>query len=87
MKGRKGYNEKGQDMKKKIASISILALLLLATATPLTAIAASYVPAIFYHQENISETVMKVGQTVYLFHSGTEDVNKTIQVNDILTVY
>ncbi len=74
-------------MKKKIAGISILTLLLLAAMNPLTTFAASYLPAFFYHQNDIAETVIKVGQTAYLFHSGTEDVKKTIHVNDILIVY
>jgi len=34
-----------------------------------------------------NEAVMTVGKKVYLFHSGTEDVKKTINVNDILVVY
>ncbi|HEX8961156.1 MAG TPA: hypothetical protein VF775_06260 [Geobacteraceae bacterium] len=34
-----------------------------------------------------SEAAMSVGAKVYLFHSGTEDVKKSIHVNDILTVY
>jgi hypothetical protein len=72
-------------MKRKIASTIIV--ILLAAANPLTVVAASYLPAALYHKEHITETVMKVGQTVYLFHSGTEDIRNTIQVNDILTVY
>jgi hypothetical protein len=74
-------------MKKKIANISILILLLSAAVNPLTAFAASYLPAFFYHQNEITETVMRVGQIAYLFHSGTEDVKKIIHDNDILIVY
>jgi hypothetical protein len=74
-------------MRKKIVSISILVLLLLAAMNPLTAFATSYLPAFFYHQNEITETVMKVGQIAYLFHSGTEDVKKTIHDKDILIVY
>jgi len=74
-------------MKRKITGITVLVLIFLAAMDPLTALAASYLPASFYHQNEITETVMKVGQTAYLFHSGTEDVKKTIHVNDILTVY
>jgi hypothetical protein len=33
------------------------------------------------------EAVMKVGTKIYLFHNGTEEVRKTINVNDVLTVY
>jgi len=33
------------------------------------------------------EDVMKVGARVHMFHSGTEDVKKAININDVLTVY
>ena len=33
------------------------------------------------------EAVMKVGTKIYLFYSATEEVRKTINVNDVLTVY
>jgi hypothetical protein len=33
------------------------------------------------------EPVMKAGTKLYLFHSGTEDVKNSINVNDSLTVY
>jgi hypothetical protein len=74
-------------MKRKIVGILIVVLLLLVAGNPFTAVAASYLPAFFYHQNDIAETVIKVGQPAYLFHSGTEDVKKTIHVNDILIVY
>jgi hypothetical protein len=32
-------------------------------------------------------SVLGVGTKLYLFHSGTEEVKKTINVNDVLTVY
>lgn len=34
-----------------------------------------------------SEVVMKVGNKVHLFHSGTADVKKEICLNDVVTVY
>ncbi|WP_306535591.1 hypothetical protein [Geobacter sp.] len=34
-----------------------------------------------------SEVVMKVGNKVHLFHSGTPDVKKEICLNDVVTVY
>jgi len=74
-------------MKRKIISIIIMLLFLFGAENPLTVIAASYLPAALYHKEHIGETVMKAGQTVYLFHSGTEDIRRTIHVNDILIVY
>ena len=33
------------------------------------------------------EAVINVGAKLYLFHSGTEEVKKAINVNDVLTVY
>jgi hypothetical protein len=33
------------------------------------------------------EAVMKAGTKLYLFHSGTEEEKKTINVNDVLAVY
>jgi hypothetical protein len=74
-------------MKRKIAGILIVILLLLVAVNPLTAVAASYLPAFFFHQNDIAETVIKAGQPAYLFHSGTEDIKRTIHVNDILIVY
>jgi hypothetical protein len=72
-------------MKRKI--VSTIIVILLTAANPLTAVAASYLPASLYHKEHIADTVMKAGQTVYLFHSGTEEIRRTIQANNILTVY
>lgn len=34
-----------------------------------------------------NETVLKTGTKLYLFHSGTEEVKKTININKILVVY
>lgn len=34
-----------------------------------------------------SEVVMKVGNKVNLFHSGTEDVKKEVCLNDVIPVY
>ena len=72
-------------MKKKIAIVFIVILLFTSVSAPLTVFAVSYPPPL-YHRQDRGETVMKVGQIVYLFHSGT-DVKKTIQANNILTVY
>jgi hypothetical protein len=68
-------------------SIVITVLFIFAAVNPSTVFAASYLPASLYHKEQSAETVMKAGQTVYLFHSGTEDMRRTIQTNDILVVY
>jgi hypothetical protein len=74
-------------MNKKITRIFSV-MLLLAFNAPLTVFAVSYAPApLFHRQERGEKTVMKVGDTVYLFHSGTEDIRKNIHPNDLLTVY
>jgi hypothetical protein len=33
------------------------------------------------------EAAMTVGTRIYLFHSGTDEIRKTINVDDVLTVY
>jgi len=73
-------------MKKKIAIVFIVILLFTSVSAPLFVFAVSYPPPL-YHRQDRGETVMKVGQIVYLFHSGTDVVKKTIHANDILTVY
>jgi hypothetical protein len=74
-------------MGKMITGKFAALLIMLAVGAPVTVFAVSYPPAPLYHREYIAETVIKAGQTVYLFHSGTEEVRMTIQDNDILTVY
>jgi hypothetical protein len=73
-------------MKRKIAIILIVILLFTSVSAPLAVLAVSYPPPL-YHRQDRGETVMKVGQIVYLFHSSTDDVRKTIHADDILTVY
>ncbi len=60
-------------------------LVLLAVSTPLTVFAVSY-PAQLYHRQERHDKFTK-GDTVYLFHSGTDDVKKAIHAGDVLTVY
>jgi hypothetical protein len=67
------------------SGILIPILLLLASSAPLAAFAVSY-PAQLYHSEVRHDKFVK-GDTVYMFHSGTEDVKKAIHVNDTLAVY
>jgi len=73
-------------MKKKIAIVFIVILLFTSVSAPLSVFAVSYPPPL-YHRQDRGETVMKVGQIVYLFHSGTDVVKKNIHANNILTVY
>jgi hypothetical protein len=72
-------------MTKGRIEIIIVILLLVSVNSPLTAFAVSY-PAQLYHREVRHDKFVK-GDTVYMFHSGTENVKKTIYVNDTLAVY
>ena len=63
----------------------ITGVLLLVLCAPLIVYATSFMP--FFHSQERGGTAMKSGQEVYLFHSGTDDVRKIVQVGDILTVY
>lgn len=72
-------------MKRKIAIITI-AILFFTVSLPLAVFAVSYPPTL-YHRQDRGETVMKAGQTVYMFYSGTDDIRKTIHAGDVLTVY
>ena len=72
-------------MTKGRIKIIIMILLLLVVCAPLAAFAVSY-PAQLYHREVRHDKFVQ-GDTVYMFQSGTEDVRKTIHVNDTLAVY
>ena len=76
---------RGNPMTKGGIEIIIVILLLVAICAPLSALAVSY-PVQLYHQEVRHDKFVK-GDTVYMFHSGTEDVRKNIHVNDTLAVY
>lgn len=76
---------KGRPMTKGRIEIIIVILLLAAISAPLTTFAVPY-PVQLYHREVRHDKFVK-GDTVYMFHSGTEDVKKTIHVNDTLVVY
>lgn len=76
---------KGKPMTKGGSGIIIVVLLVMAISVPLAAFAVSYPPQL-YHREVRHDKFVK-GDIVYLFHSGTEDVKKTIHVNDTLAVY
>jgi len=72
-------------MKRRIVVIITALLLLFAVSAPPTVFAVSY-PVQLYHQEVRHDKFVK-GDTVYLFHSGTDEIKKTIHVNDTLAVY
>ncbi len=63
---------------RKIVLFAIMAVFLAAVTAPLTVQAAEKVNG---------EVVMKVGNKVNLFHSGTADVRKEICLGDVITVY
>ncbi len=43
--------------------------------------------AVYAVEKATGDVVMKVGNTVHLFHSGTADVKKEICLNDVIPVY
>lgn len=49
--------------------------------------AVSYPPASPEPTTVKEEEMMKVGDKLYLFHSGTADVKEAIRINDVLTVF
>ncbi|NTU42736.1 MAG: hypothetical protein HGA78_06725 [Nitrospirales bacterium] len=72
-------------MKRQWISLFILPLLLTGISTAVSA--ATYMPFPLYLREESAGMVMKAGQTIHLFHSGTPDVRHEIYQNDILAVY
>jgi hypothetical protein len=74
-------------MGKMITGTFAALLIILAVGAHLTVFAVSYPPDSLYHREHMAETVMKAGEIVYLFYSGTDDVKRAIHPKDILTVY
>ena len=77
--------QKGNNVKKRVSNTVYVILLLLVVCAPLSAFAVSYTPRL-YHRE-VRHDKFDKGDTVYMFHSGTEDVKKSIHVNDTLSVY
>lgn len=53
---------------------------------PHAALAVSYTPAPLYHRMEVGEAA-EVGDTIYLFHSGTPEVKRTIRPGDIISVF
>lgn len=79
------YRLKGNNVKRSVRGMVNLILLLLSVCAPIVAFAVSYPAQLYYREERHDKFVQ--GDTVYMFHSGTEDVKKTIHVNDTLIVY
>ncbi len=65
----------------------VLALQVIWASAPASVFAVSYFPAPLYHRQEKLETLMRIGETVYLFHSGTPDVRRSIHPGDVLTVH
>jgi hypothetical protein len=72
-------------MKITVAKTLGVLFFYLAVNTPMMVSAVSYQPPL-YHRQDAHETFRK-GDIVYLFHSGTTGVMRTIHGNDVLTVY
>lgn len=73
-------------MKKKSVGITFVLFILLCANGPSTVTAVSDMPAALYHQY-MPGTRMLEGETVYLFHSGIEQIKPAIQPGDVLPVY
>ncbi len=76
---------KGKTIEKGRSGMLIMILLLTVIGAPLATFAVSY-PGQLYHREVRHDKFVK-GDTVYMFHSGTDEVTKIIHVNDTLAVY
>lgn len=71
---------------KKIAKLFVV-LLILCAGLPQLANAVSWSPLQEEREEKTAKGIMEKGTIVCLFQSGTADVKKAINVNDILPVY
>jgi len=72
---------------KKIILIFIVTLLSSIMSFSLRAYAVSYSVVEEQRDEKIAKGIMKAGDAVCLFQSGTADVKKAITIGDILVVY
>ena len=72
-------------MKIRVNEIISLALILLTASAPANVFAVWY-PRALYHRQDVHEAFKK-GDILYMFHSGTAEVMRTIRAGDILTVY
>ncbi len=72
----------------KTASQTFTIMLLWATlAFPLKANAVAFSPIAAEQEEKVAKGIKEKGDIVCLFQSGTDDVRKTIAVNDVLPIY
>jgi hypothetical protein len=75
----------GSDMKKITKLLAVL--LILSAGVPHLVPAVSWSPLQGEREEKAAKGIMVKGTVVCLFQSGTADVKKAINVNDILPVY
>jgi len=67
-------------------SLCLVILLLATLCAPAShALAVAYYPLV--HHEPGEETLARPGTTVYLFHSGTEEVRALLHPGDVLAIY
>jgi hypothetical protein len=71
---------------KKIAKLLVV-LLISCVELPQVVTAVSWSPTLEEREEKAAKGIMEKGTIVCLFQSGTEDVKKAININDILPVY
>lgn len=72
---------------KNIVWIFMVMLLSLITVFPLYVYAVSYSVVEEQRDEKIAKGIMSKGTVVCLFQSGTADIKKAINVNDILPIF
>jgi hypothetical protein len=77
----------GEKRMKTLIRMSLFFMLFCGSGDSLIAHATSFNPLIEEHRQLKEKTVMITGASVYLFHSGTTDVKKSLAINDILAVY
>ena len=71
-------------MNTRIQILAAAVALATAIAFPATALAVAYYP--LYHLQQGDETAAAVGQTIYLFYSGTGAERRSLHEGDILAV-
>ncbi len=67
--------------------LAVAFILLTMSSWPGIARAVSYSSVVERHEEKIAKGIRERGETVCLFQSGTADVRKEIQIDDVLVVY
>jgi len=71
-------------MNIRVHKLAAVLLLAAAVSAPSTALAVAYYP--LYHLQEGDETASPVGQTIYLFYSGTDEERRSLHEGDTLSV-